>query len=393
MPLTTMRWRLTLLACCATALLLALRSAEEVGQRFGRFTLDRSRAEHLLAVEAAMERTADEYVRDRWRSVFDSVARAHPMAALDSVPMDGRDVDRALSIIAVDTVGRAALPAVRQMAERELAVLTARRVPIRIVVMQSPLERFSRLMARKAGDAAFSRVVQLPTAPGDACSLLLTARLADREQLAATLAASDGVLGPCAFLAQFGFPGRALRAHIDSVRWHTAAFARWSTRPDSGEPLRPPWNELTRDGVRCLVRGDDSCARAWRATPEPARWEYDPEFEPSRIDDRGLTGPLPWYAVHGGSYGTRQRLFFSDLVREVGPERFAEFWRSDASVDAAFTRLLGLNEREWTSRWLARSYERYPPSPAPSRAAVAWWVVVLVGSGASIWGVRVRRAT
>lgn len=393
MPLTSMRWRLTLIACCAVALFVALRSTKEPVQRFGRFALDRSREERLHAVAAAIEQTADEYVRDRWISVFDSVSRANPMAALDSVSMDRRDVDRALSIIAVDTVGRVALPAVRQMAERELAALTAIRVPIRIVVMQSPRERFSRLMARKAGDAAFSRVVQLPTAPGGACTLLLTARIADREQLASTLAASDGVLGPCAFLAQFGFPGRALRAHIDSVRWHTAAFARWSERPDSGEPPRPPWSDLTRDGVRCLVRGDDACARAWRATPEPSRWEYDLQSENPRLDDRGLTGPLPWYAVHGASFGMRQRLFFSDLVREVGPERFAGFWRSDAPVDSAFTRLLGMHEREWTARWLARAYERYTPSPAPSRAGVAWWVLVFIAIGVSLWGVQTRRTT
>lgn len=393
MPLTTMRWRVTLVACCAAALLLALRSTEDPVQRFGRFTLDRAHAERLHAVDAAMERTADEYVRDRWISVIDSVARANPMAPLESVTLDRRDLDRALSIIAVDTVGRSALPAVRQLAERELAVLTALRVPVRIVVMQSPREGFSRLMARKAGDAAFSRVVQLPTAPGGTCTLLLTARLADRDQLTATLAASDGVLGPCAFLAQFGLPGRGLRAHLDSVRWHTAAFARWSASPDSGEPRRLPWNDLTRDGVRCLVRGDDACARSWRATPEPARWDYDPDVTSPRIADHGLTGPLPWYAVHGGAYGMRQRLFFSDLAREVGPDRFAEFWRSDAPVDSAFWQLLGMSDRAWTSRWLARSYERYTPSPAPSRAGVAWWVLVLVGSAASLWGVRTRRAT
>lgn len=393
MPLTTTRWRLTLVACCAAILLLALRSSEERESRFGRLAWNRSRAARLQAVSAATERSADEYVRDRLLNVIGSVSRANPMAAIDASALDERQAEGALSIVAVDTVGRVALPAVRQMAERELATLKALRVPVRIVVMQSPRERYSHLMHRKAGDATFSRVVQLPTAVGGACTLLLTARLADREQLAATLAASDGVLGPCAFLARFGLPGRALRAQLDSVHWHTAAFARWSEAADSGEATRPPWTDLTRDGVRCLVRSDDACARAWRTTTEPARWDDAPDDAGSRVADRGLVGPLPWYAVHGGSYGRRQRLFFSDLAREVGPDRFTVFWRSDAPVDTAFTRLVGMSHREWTSQWLARSYERYAPSPTPSRAAVAWWVLVLVGSGASIWGVRARRSS
>ncbi len=393
MPLTTMRWRLTLVACCAATLLLALQSPEEPVSRFGRLSIARSRNQRLLAVTTAMERTADEYVHDRLRSVLDSVARAEPVPSLESTPIDNRPLTGALSVIAVDTVGRSALPAVRQMAERELAALSAPRVPVRIVVMQTPRESFPRLMYRNAGDSPFARYVQLPTAPGGVCTLLLTARVADRDQLAATLAASDGVLGPCAFLVQFGLPGRAIRAHLDSIQWHTAAFARWTAAPDSAEPPRTPWTDLTRDGVRCLVRGDAACARAWRATPGRAREETPPEFAGPGLPDSGLTGPLPWYGVHGDSYGMRQRLYFSDLVREVGPDRFAEFWRSDAPVETAFTQLLGLDDRAWTSRWLARTYERYAPSPAPSRAAVAWWAVVLVGSGASIWGVRVRRAT
>lgn len=393
MPLTTMRWRLTLVACCAATLLFALQSPEEPASRVGRQITTRSRNARLLAVNNAMQRTADEYVHDRLRSVLDSVARAEPVPPLESVPIDRRPLTGALSVIAIDTVGRSALPGVRQMAERELATLSARRVPVRIVVMQTPREAFPRLMYRNAGDSPFARYVQLPTTPDGVCTLLLTARLADREQLAATLAASDGVLGPCAFFVQFGLPGRLIRAHLDSIQWHTAAFARWTAEPDSVEPPRAPWTDLTRDGVRCLVRGDAACARAWRRTPGNAREETPPEFAVTGLPDGGLTGPLPWYGVHGDSYGMRQRLFFSDLAREVGPDRFAAFWRSASPVDSAFLQLVGTSDRAWTSRWLARSYERYTPSPAPSRAAVAWWVLLLVGSGASIWGVRARRAT
>lgn len=393
MPLTTMRWRLTLVGCCAVALVFALRSTEEPTSRFGRLSIDRSRNQRLLAVRTAMERTADAFVRDRLLAVVDSISRANPVSSLDSATRDRRPFTGALSVVAVDTVGRSALPAVRQLAERELAALTALRVPVRIVVMQTPREQFLRLMYRNAGDSPFARYVQLPSTPGGACTLLLTARLADRDQLAATLAASDGVLGPCAFLAQFGFPGRALRAHLDSIRWHTAAFARWSEPADSAEPMRNPWTDLSRDGVRCLLRGDAACARAWRTTPGQERQELLPELTGTRRPDGGLTGPLPWYGVHGDAYGMRQRLFFSDLARDVGPDRFAGFWRSDAPVDSAFLQLLGMNDRAWTSRWLARTYERYTPSPTPTRAAAAWWMLVLAVSGAALWGVRARRAT
>ncbi|HEY6853922.1 MAG TPA: hypothetical protein VI139_06725, partial [Gemmatimonadales bacterium] len=52
-----------------------------------------------------------------------------------------------------------------------------------------------------------------------------------------------------------------------------------------------------------------------------------------------------------------QNWYLADLVRAMGRERFARFWRSPLPRDSAFAAAFGVPMDEWTHRWLV---ERRP---------------------------------
>jgi len=400
MQLTTRWWRLTLTAVGAFVVLLAVQSYGSDRTYVFQSLTPEERAEfnRRMLVSTALRREALTYLREQLTAVLDSLDRASTTtrASAEQARQRSETLERpappAISVVALDSIGESARLALESLAMRELEGIPVVRIPVRIVVLTSPRTVLPRVVARDGGDASIARYVRLPSAPGESCTLLLTARPQDRDVLAATMANANGVLGPCAFYAAFGLPGRALRAHLDSAAWYPAAFARWRDTLDLVEPQREPWGDLSRDGVHCLVRADAICARGWMAD---ARYEGDDEFlEPTVAVTPALPLgiPLPWFGVRGRAFGARQRVWLSDLVHEVGEERFGEFWRRDTTVDASFRQLTGVSEEAWTGRWLARSYTWYAASPRPSRAELGWWALVMFASLATLARVRERRA-
>lgn len=395
MQLTTRTWRLTLFAIGALVVLLALQSiGVDVHYRLWSLSPeDRSEFDRRMYVSTALRREATAYVRERLNAVLDSLDRAaaSPLGERDRVPPAGAS-PAMVSVVAIDSVGRAARGGVEALAARELEMTPVLQTPLRIVVLSTPRALLPRLVARDGGDASVTRYVRLPATQGEPCTLVFTTRAIDIGSLTATLNNANGVLGPCAFYAAFGTPGKALRAHLDSAAWYPAAFARWRDTLDVGEALRFPWSDLSRDGVRCLVRADDACDRGWLADTQ---FDGDEEFvEPPVMATAALPIglPLSWFGVRGnGVFGLRQRLWLSDLVREVGEARFGEFWRREAPFDPSFRELAGMSARAWTGDWLARSYTRYAASPRPSRAELGWWAFVVMAAIAVLATARERR--
>jgi len=395
MQLTNRTWRLTLFAIGALVVLLALQSIG-IDRPYRAWSLspeDRTEFARRMYVSTALRREASAYVRERLTAVLDSLdhASASPHVAPVGAAPPGTTLAM-VSVVALDSVGRAARGAVEALAARELEMTPVLKTPLRIVVLATPRALLPRLVARDGGDASVTRYVRLPANPGEPCTLVFTARAIDIGSLSATLNNANGVLGPCAYYAAFGTPGKALRAHLDSASWFPAAFARWRDTLDVGEPLRFPWSDLSRDGVRCLVRADDACDRGWLADTQ---FDGDEEFvEPPVMATAALPIglPLSWFGVRGnGAFGLRQRLWLSDLVREVGEARFGEFWRREAPFESSFRELAGLSAWAWTGGWLARSYTRYAASPRPSRAELGWWAFVVMAAVAVLATARERR--
>ena len=190
-------------------------------------------------------------------------------------------------------------------------------------------------------------------------------------------------LGPCAFFAAFGAPGREVRHWLDHRRFDLALFPGW----DRGTP--PNQNQWP------YVRpGDDR--RIW--------WEYiyhqtTPAVACMAGRSAGCRAAvLGGATAKGGGAALRflqtdrnfwrsQRLigsahYLSDVVYGVGRARFLEFWNSSQPVDTALARALRRPVGDWTIAWQQRFAPRVPLGPSvPLTAAV---LAVLLAAGAIV---------
>jgi hypothetical protein len=176
----------------------------------------------------------------------------------------------------------------------------------------------------------------------------------------------QNVLGPCAFYAAFGSPGREIRRWLGARRFDLALYPRWESQPAGGPDdyvmldRRQPWfwmqvYQYPPDAIGCLAGRRDGCRTAvltGAGTTEP----------PSRI----VTTERWWWhqALVGGDY------YLADVVRTVGHERFRRFWGSELPVDTALAAALRTPVGDWTREWQASLVPpiRLGPTVPPSSA-------------------------
>lgn len=188
-------------------------------------------------------------------------------------------------------------------------------------------------------------------------------------------------LGPCAFFAAFGAPGREVRRWLDRRRFDLALFPGW----DVGTPSNPnQWPFLRLGGDRgiwweyiynqktpaiaCIAGRSAGCRDAVLA---------------GATDEGG--GPALRFVRTDREFWRSQRLigsahYLSDIVFEVGRARFLEFWNSSLPVDTALARALRRPVGEWTISWQRRFAPRV--SLGPSAPLIASLLAVLLAAGA-----------
>ncbi|PYO66735.1 MAG: hypothetical protein DMD69_12930 [Gemmatimonadetes bacterium] len=198
-------------------------------------------------------------------------------------------------------------------------------------------------------------------------------------------------LGPCAFYAAYGTPGRGVRHWLAKRGYDLARVPLW----DRERPERPQdsfvmyqdgtrwwWGSVYRfpvTAIGCLAGRALSCRAAVLSGAEEASDDSLPRFLES--DPRG------WWR--------RQRLLYSDryladVVREVGHDRFLRFWNSTDPVDTALATALKMPVGEWTERWQRRFVPRLPLGPAaPFSATVIG--LLLGGAAVAVVAVGARR--
>ena len=189
-------------------------------------------------------------------------------------------------------------------------------------------------------------------------------------------------LGPCAFFAAFGAPGREVRHWLDHRRFDLALFPGW----DRGTPPNPNQWPLLLPGGRGIS------------------WEYVYHQTPPAVAcmagrsaacrDAVLAGA----ATGGGGAALRvlqtdrdfwrsQRLigsahYLSDVVYGVGRARFLEFWNSSQPVDTALALALRRPVGDWTIAWQQQFAPRV--SLGPSVPLTAGLLAVLLAAGAIV---------
>ncbi len=194
-----------------------------------------------------------------------------------------------------------------------------------------------------------------------------------------------GDLGPCAFYAAYGNPGKPVRSWLARRNFDLALYPVWDTPRQSRlwgleqDPAMQRWwwdwvynQSLT--AVACLARRPDACRAAVLEGGEGGG---------------SLEDSVPRVVTLGQWWWKRQRLvaasrYLSDVVRDVGHDRFLRFWNSTQPVDTALAAALRMPVGEWTVRW----EERFaPPLPLGAAAPLSASVFALLLAAAALGSV------
>lgn len=206
------------------------------------------------------------------------------------------------------------------------------------------------------------------------------AEVSGRLQFGAAVLTLKSGLGPCAFYAAYGTPGKSVRGWLVSRGWDLALTLDAGARGRQGNsPIGMAearyysyWEaiySLPPTAVACIASRPEGCRAAVLAgaSDDPAI----PFPDIVRIDRRW------WRRVPLLVDGQR---FLADVAHEVGRDRFVSFWTSALPVDTALAVALKRPVGEWTADW-ERGFVRpirLGPAPPLGAAAIAVAIAILV---------------
>ena len=178
---------------------------------------------------------------------------------------------------------------------------------------------------------------------------------------AATLADATSAFGPCAYYAAFGRPGPFVTAWLQRMHYYLAIEPDWlaprprAWSPDFDDELRyASWVQAMAGAAHYGLSLQGSACAAGKLQRCDAYIERLPWFLAWRSQQNASTFMTERYTWRAGDESS---WYLADLVREMGRDRFARFWRSPLPRDSAFAAAFGLPMNEWTHRWIA---ERRP---------------------------------
>ena len=179
-------------------------------------------------------------------------------------------------------------------------------------------------------------------------------------------------LGPCLYYTAFGRPGPHIESWLRERSFKLANSGNWHGPPPrtrwEGQPLDMVFSNMSFDAAACTTGRLGRCRTAVEHTNNEENFRVRPE--PARLA-----------GVFQRSYWPRNFLsddyYLASLVREMGRDRFAQFWRSTAPLDSAFTSAFGQSIETWTTHWARGFVPDMPPlGPAPRPIAVLFAVGV-----------------
>ncbi|MDH5196839.1 MAG: hypothetical protein OEY20_06275 [Gemmatimonadota bacterium] len=213
----------------------------------------------------------------------------------------------------------------------------------------------------------------LPTDRNDACVAIYARNPKWARGRPLYRPTAPALLGPCAYYARFGQPGPA----VDDWLHHGGA-ALAITSPTYPPPVRATAQRADRGrGLLALMEGS-----SWWAVDQ--RLEFPLALNACRDGDATscrafVTGPregdraLQALGVHSEQswvVEARTATFLSDVLTEIGPERFAAFWGASGTLDEAFQGAVGTDVATWTGRWAREHLGGRAPQPTVSFATL-----------------------
>ena len=172
--------------------------------------------------------------------------------------------------------------------------------------------------------------------------------------------------GPCLYYGAFGRPGRAIEAWLVAHGMRPAYIADWSspipTLGTNEDPNRYEY-QLYNASFDALACGDGRTSRCTAALMD--------HTGPNRSVE-GFVLRSYWTGSFPGEH-----YYLATLVREMGRDRFGNFWRSTKSVDAAFVDAFGQPIDKWTGAWAKRFAAGMPPLGPAARPVAALFALLL----------------
>ena len=209
-------------------------------------------------------------------------------------------------------------------------------------------------------------------------------------------AIASSLIGPCAFVAAYGPPGKGIASWLSSTSWLGARHADWTSRSQPldkealyarGTPLdgltgmQGSWRLrelLSGSAVACIGGRVPECRLALagrrRDSAGDDRWTH------TGIVSSRYVPMNPWFTSGFGGLGPSEGWVLSDMRQELGAVRFEKFWTSGESVDAAFQTASGERIETWLRRWLQRAYGDDTLGPAMSMQTAAVGAGMLIAA-------------
>jgi hypothetical protein len=164
-------------------------------------------------------------------------------------------------------------------------------------------------------------------------------------------AKSFALLGPCAYNAAFGKPGSHIREWLESSDYQPAMWPAWTVDAEPLGPLAPEerqWVRRDRGGLVVCAAGNRYSCSAGALTLE--RLEGFLRLYPTYRREPGILGaPMSWRYL--SVMGPNVERLLSDLLVDMGEERFARFWTSEAPVETAFADAFDVELEDWMMQW------------------------------------------
>ena len=211
----------------------------------------------------------------------------------------------------------------------------------------------------------------------------------------------ERLMGPCAYLEHFGAPGNAIRRWLNARAWQFAQRSSWSEPP-------MPWLDgspdssfreridlefvMSSSGRACAGGRDEACIDAlFSRAPRQNRMTLNAGVLTPGYFNPFVHGDNGWL-TRAWALGSREWTLLSDMVRDLGPERFERFWSSELSPEQAFQAAAGMSMAEWTRDWIETTYHPQSTGPAlPAGATGFAALLLIVALGLTIVAARRRQ--
>ena len=354
---------IAVLVCAALAAILLPPPGQPVDRRNWRYLFRSARSERLR------NQVADLRARQTLIAVTDTLRRRASSSRADGITLD-MPADAPAPL-------RERLKNLLELSRAQIGSTVS--VP---VVVSLLLDQPSRDTLPSHTPGRMSVQYLMPQSVGDrACHVIVRAqRTINAANLPPILTSRASLLGPCAFIAAFGEPGRGIHRWLQSRQYDVARGVGFSANP-AAQPgtvvRRAARDSVTQvyaryelESTRACKSGDlDACRNA----------VLSPRLQRNMI-----------YAVDIWAFeqttGYAGDFYLSDLVVEFGRERFRKFWSSNAEAEVAFEQVFGQSLAEWTNAWMRYRYgsESRGPLLPLSSAMTALFAVVLLVAGAVV---------